>query len=126
MSGLFSSIGRKGLFLVDPEKAHGLSVAALKSGFLPTCMVPHDPRLQQTVAGLVFPNPLGMAAGYDKNAEVPGPLLRLGFGFTEIGTVTPLAQSGNPKPRIFRLVEDEGVINRPVSTMKAMRPRWSA
>ncbi|MDH7802809.1 MULTISPECIES: quinone-dependent dihydroorotate dehydrogenase [unclassified Rhizobium] len=112
MSGLFSSIGRKGLFLVDPEKAHGLSVAALKSGFLPTCMVPHDPRLQQTVAGLVFPNPLGMAAGYDKNAEVPGPLLRLGFGFTEIGTVTPFAQSGNPKPRIFRLVEDEGVINR--------------
>lgn len=112
MSGLFSSIGRKGLFLVDPEKAHGLSIAALKSGFLPTCMVPHDPRLQQTVAGLVFPNPLGMAAGYDKNAEVPGPLLRLGFGFTEIGTVTPKAQSGNPKPRIFRLVEDEGVINR--------------
>lgn len=112
MSGLFSSIGRKGLFLVDAEKAHGLSVAALKSGFLPTCMVPHDPRLQQTVAGLVFPNPLGMAAGYDKNAEVPGPLLRLGFGFTEIGTVTPRGQSGNPKPRIFRLVEDEGVINR--------------
>ncbi|CVI59747.1 MULTISPECIES: quinone-dependent dihydroorotate dehydrogenase [Agrobacterium] len=112
MSGLFSSIGRKGLFLVDPEKAHGLSIAALKSGFLPTCMVPHDPRLQQTVAGLVFPNPLGMAAGYDKNAEVPGPLLRLGFGFTEIGTVTPRAQSGNPRPRIFRLVEDEGVINR--------------
>ncbi|WCJ62758.1 quinone-dependent dihydroorotate dehydrogenase [Agrobacterium tumefaciens] len=112
MSGLFSSVGRKGLFLIDPEKAHGLSVAALKSGFLPTCMVPHDPRLQQTVAGLVFPNPLGMAAGYDKNAEVPGPLLRLGFGFTEIGTVTPRAQSGNPKPRIFRLVEDEGVINR--------------
>ncbi|UXT47867.1 quinone-dependent dihydroorotate dehydrogenase [Agrobacterium tumefaciens] len=112
MSGLFSSIGRTGLFLVDPEKAHGLSIAALKSGFLPTCMVPHDPRLQQTVAGLVFPNPLGMAAGYDKNAEVPGPLLRLGFGFTEIGTVTPKAQSGNPKPRIFRLVEDEGVINR--------------
>lgn len=112
MSGLFSSIGRKGLFLVDPEKAHGLSIAALKSGFLPTCMVPHDPRLQQTVAGLVFPNPLGMAAGYDKNAEVPGPLLKLGFGFTEIGTVTPRAQAGNPKPRIFRLVEDEGVINR--------------
>ena len=112
MSGLFSSVGRKGLFLIDPEKAHGLSVTALKSGFLPTCMVPHDPRLQQTVAGLVFPNPLGMAAGYDKNAEVPGPLLRLGFGFTEIGTVTPRAQSGNPKPRLFRLVEDEGVINR--------------
>ncbi len=112
MNGFFSSLGRKGVFLIDPEKAHVLSITALKSGFLPTCMVPHDPRLQQTVAGLVFPNPLGLAAGYDKNAEVPGPVLRLGFGFTEIGTVTPRAQAGNPKPRIFRLVEDEGVINR--------------
>lgn len=112
MSGLFSSLGRKGLFLLDPEVAHGMSIAALRSGFIPTCNVPHDPRLQQTVAGLVFPNPLGMAAGYDKNAEVPGPLLKLGFGFTEIGTVTPRAQTGNPKPRIFRLVENEAVINR--------------
>lgn len=112
MSGIFSSIGRRGLFLMDPEVAHGMSIAALRSGFIPTCMVPHDPRLQQTVAGLVFPNPLGMAAGYDKNAEVPGPLLKLGFGFTEIGTVTPLPQSGNPKPRIFRLVENDAVINR--------------
>ncbi|MES5098238.1 quinone-dependent dihydroorotate dehydrogenase [Agrobacterium sp. BA1120] len=112
MSGIFSSIGRRGLFLLDPEVAHGMSITALRSGFIPTCMVPHDPRLQQTVAGLVFPNPLGMAAGYDKNAEVPGPLLKLGFGFTEIGTVTPRPQSGNPKPRIFRLVENEAVINR--------------
>ena len=112
MSGIFSSIGRRGLFLLDPEVAHGMSIAALRSGFIPTCHAPHDPRLQQTVAGLVFPNPVGMAAGYDKNAEVPGALLRLGFGFTEIGTVTPLPQAGNPKPRIFRLVEDEGVINR--------------
>ena len=112
MSGLFSSLGRKGLFLLDPEVAHGMSISALRSGFMPTCHVPHDPRLQQTVAGLVFPNPLGMAAGYDKNAEVPGQLLRLGFGFTEIGTVTPRAQAGNPKPRIFRLVENEAVINR--------------
>lgn len=112
MSGLFSSVGRKGLFLLDPEVAHGASIAALRSGFIPTCHVPHDPRLQQSVAGLVFPNPLGMAAGYDKNAEVPGPLLKLGFGFTEIGTVTPRAQSGNPKPRIFRLVENGAVINR--------------
>ena len=102
----------QGPFLLDPEVAHGMSIAALRSGFMPTCHVPHDPRLQQTVAGLVFPNPLGMAAGYDKNAEVPGPLLKLGFGFTEIGTVTPRAQAGNPKPRIFRLVENEAVINR--------------
>lgn len=112
MSGIFSSLGRRGLFLLDPEVAHGMSITALRSGFLPTCHVPHDPRLQQTVAGLVFSNPLGMAAGYDKNAEVPGPLLKLGFGFTEIGTVTPRPQSGNPKPRIFRLVENEAVINR--------------
>ena len=124
MNGFFSSIGRKGLFLIDPEKAHGLSIAALKSGFLPTCMVPHDPSLQQTVAGIVFPNPLGMAAGYDKNAEVPGPLLRLGFGFTEIGTVTPRGQIGNPKPRIFRLVEDEGIINIPLGRLNAERGWW--
>lgn len=112
MSGFFSQLGRRGLFLMDPEVAHGMSITALRSGFLPTCHVPHDPRLQQTVAGLVFPNPLGMAAGYDKNADVPGPLLKLGFGFTEIGTVTPYPQPGNPKPRIFRLVENEAVINR--------------
>ena len=64
------------------------------------------------VAGLDFPNPLGMAAGYDKNAEVPDALLALGFGFAEVGTVTPLPQAGNPKPRIFRLTSDQAVINR--------------
>jgi dihydroorotate dehydrogenase len=112
MIDLFKSIGRQGLFLFDPEKAHGLSIAALKSGLVPACRSKADPRLRQTVAGLDFPNPLGMAAGYDKNAEVPEALLRLGFGFTEIGTVTPRPQSGNPRPRIFRLVEDEAVINR--------------
>ena len=68
--------------------------------------------LKVTVAGLDFPNPLGMAAGYDKNAEVPDALLRLGFGFAEVGTVTPLPQAGNPKPRIFRLADDRAVINR--------------
>jgi dihydroorotate dehydrogenase len=109
---LLSTLGRKGLFLFDPETAHGLSIAALKTGIVPACPAKADPRLAQTVAGLTFPNPLGMAAGYDKNAEVPEALLRLGFGFTEIGTVTPRAQEGNPKPRIFRLVEDDAVINR--------------
>ncbi len=109
---LLSSLGRKGLFLFDPETAHGMSIAALKAGLVPACQAKADPRLAQTVAGLAFPNPLGMAAGYDKNAEVPEALLRLGFGFTEIGTVTPRAQEGNPKPRIFRLVEDDAVINR--------------
>jgi dihydroorotate dehydrogenase len=109
---LLSTLGRKGLFLVDPETAHGLSIAALKAGLVPACPTKADPRLAQTVAGLAFPNPIGMAAGYDKNAEVPEALLRLGFGFTEIGTVTPRPQEGNPKPRIFRLVQDDAVINR--------------
>ncbi len=112
MIGAFRDLGRRGLFLFDPETAHGMSIAALKSGLIPACRVSADPRLRQTVAGLDLANPIGMAAGYDKNAEVPEALLKLGFGFTEIGTVTPKAQSGNPRPRIFRLVEDEGVINR--------------
>jgi dihydroorotate dehydrogenase len=112
MIDLFKNAARKGLFLLDPETAHGMSITALKSGLMPSCHVPADPRLRQTVAGLDFANPLGMAAGFDKNAEVPEALLKIGFGFTEIGTVTPKPQSGNPRPRIFRLVEDEAVINR--------------
>ncbi|MEK1889005.1 MAG: quinone-dependent dihydroorotate dehydrogenase [Phyllobacterium sp.] len=112
MSRLFQAIGRKVLFSFDPEDAHALSIKALKSGFVPGCSPMNDPALRVTVAGLSFPNPLGMAAGYDKNAEVPDALLKLGFGFAEVGTLTPLAQSGNPKPRIFRLVEDRAVINR--------------
>jgi dihydroorotate dehydrogenase len=108
----FADLARKGLFLFDPETAHGLSIAALKSGLVPACGLRADPRLRQTVAGLDFANPLGMAAGYDKNAEVPEALIRLGFGFAEIGTVTPRPQDGNPKPRIFRLTADEAVINR--------------
>ncbi|CAN7245007.1 quinone-dependent dihydroorotate dehydrogenase [Pararhizobium sp. LjRoot255] len=112
MINAIQSLARRGLFLLDPEAAHGLSVKALKTGLVPACTAPADPRLAQTVAGLTFTNPLGMAAGYDKNAEVPEALLRLGFGFTEIGTVTPKPQAGNDKPRIFRLVEDDAVINR--------------
>lgn len=108
----FERLGRKALFALDPETAHGLSIAALKSG-VPICPQPRsDPRLRVSVAGLDFPNPLGMAAGYDKNAEVPDALLKLGFGFAEVGTMTPLPQPGNPRPRIFRLVEDGAVINR--------------
>ena len=105
-------IVRAGLFRIDPETAHGLSITGLKSPLAPACSLPADPRLRVDLAGLTFPNPLGLAAGYDKNAEVPEAMLRLGFGFTEIGTVTPLPQEGNPKPRIFRLVADQGVINR--------------
>jgi dihydroorotate dehydrogenase len=109
---VLDKIGQKILFALDPETAHGLSIAALKSGLPIGAGRPADNRLKTSLCGLNFPNPLGMAAGYDKNAEVPDALLGLGFGFAEVGTVTPLAQAGNPKPRIFRLVEDEAVINR--------------
>ncbi|MER8372290.1 quinone-dependent dihydroorotate dehydrogenase [Mesorhizobium sp. M1406] len=105
-------LGQKLLFAFDPETAHGLSIAALRCG-LPVAGRPlRDDRLKVTVGGLEFPNPLGMAAGYDKNAEVPDALLGLGFGFAEVGTITPLPQAGNPKPRIFRLTADDAVINR--------------
>lgn len=109
---LFDRIGQKLLFSLEPETAHGLSIKALKCGLPPGISARADKRLQVHVCGLDFPNPLGMAAGYDKNAEVPDALLGLGFGFAEVGTVTPLPQSGNPKPRIFRLTQDEAVINR--------------
>ncbi|EUB98648.1 Dihydroorotate dehydrogenase [Rhizobium sp. CF080] len=112
MIGPFAGLASRSLFVFDPETAHGLSIAALKTGLVPACRLPADPRLVQTVAGIRFANPIGLAAGYDKNAEVPDAMLKLGFGFTEIGTVTPKPQAGNDKPRIFRLVEDRGVINR--------------
>ncbi|MBU4531199.1 MAG: quinone-dependent dihydroorotate dehydrogenase [Hoeflea sp.] len=112
MSRLFEGIARRALFTLDPEAAHGLSIKALKSGMVPGCSASRDPRLATTVAGLSFPNPLGMAAGYDKNAEVCCELAHLGFGFVEVGTLTPRPQTGNPKPRIFRLVKDHAVINR--------------
>ncbi len=112
MSGLFS-IARPLIFAVDPEDAHGHTIRLLKAAnHLPFTLSRADARLHVKAFGLDFPNPLGMAAGFDKHAEVPDALLRLGFGFTEIGTVTPLPQDGNPRPRLFRLVEDEGVVNR--------------
>ncbi|WP_343313560.1 quinone-dependent dihydroorotate dehydrogenase [Brucella sp. BE17] len=111
MSALFETLGRSALFALDAEQAHGLSIAGLKTGLL-SSSAPTDPALCLKVAGLKFPNPLGMAAGYDKNGEVPDAVLKLGFGFTEVGTVTPRPQSGNPRPRVFRLVEDNAVINR--------------
>ncbi|MGC4026463.1 MAG: quinone-dependent dihydroorotate dehydrogenase [Mesorhizobium sp.] len=112
MSLLLDRIGKSLLFSFDPETAHGLSLRALKCGLPPVNGIARDKSLQVEIARLVFPNPLGMAAGYDKNAEVPDALLRLGFGFAEVGTITPLAQQGNPKPRIFRLEADGAVINR--------------
>src|SRR5215472_11394081 len=99
------------LRMLDPEDAHRIAIHALR--FPPFAkLVADDPRLAVRAFGLNFPNPVGMAAGFDKHAEVPDPLLKLGFGFVEVGTVTPLPQSGNPRPRIFRLNRDEGVINR--------------
>ncbi len=111
MSALFG-LARKALFALDAETAHGLTLAALKKGIVPPCPSVTDPRLQVEIAGLRIPNPVGIAAGFDKNAEVPDAMLRLGFGFAEIGTVTPRPQAGNPRPRIFRLTNDGAVINR--------------
>jgi dihydroorotate dehydrogenase len=96
---------------LDPEDAHRLAIQGLR--FLPPVKPrPDDPKLAVRAFGLNFPNPIGMAAGFDKSAEVPDALLRLGFGFVEIGSVTPKPQSGNPRPRLFRLERDEAVINR--------------
>ena len=102
------------IFALDSEAAHRLAIASLK--VLPQRSSRqakrHDPRLAIDVAGLTFPNPIGVAAGFDKDAEVPDALLNLGFGFSEVGSITPHPQKGNPKPRLFRLVEDGAVINR--------------
>lgn len=96
---------------LDAEQAHRLTIAALKP--LPALGAPEsDPALVSEVAGLHFPNPVGLAAGFDKDAEVPTRMLGLGFGFVEVGTLTPLPQAGNSKPRLFRLAEDRAVINR--------------
>ena len=98
------------LFALEAERAHRLTINLLKA--MPKRAARHDPRLRITVAGIDFPSPVGLAAGVDKDAEVPDAFLALGFGFVEVGTLTPRAQAGNPRPRLFRLVEDEGVINR--------------
>ena len=100
------------LRLVSPETAHRLAIGALKTGLLRGRREPDDAILASRVWGLDFPNPVGLAAGFDKDAEVMAPILALGFGFVEAGTVTPQPQPGNPRPRLFRLDEDEAVINR--------------
>jgi dihydroorotate dehydrogenase len=99
------------IFALDAERAHRMTIAALK---LKPAGRPaeRDPLLASRVGGIDFPNPLGLAAGFDKDAEVFAPMLGLGFGFVEVGTLTPRPQAGNPKPRLFRLVEDQAVINR--------------
>jgi dihydroorotate dehydrogenase len=101
---------RPALFALDAERAHGLALTALKA--LPAGAPAKPGPLAVEVAGLTFPNPLGMAAGFDKDGEAADALLGLGFGFAEVGSITPLPQAGNPKPRLFRLAEDSAVINR--------------
>jgi dihydroorotate dehydrogenase len=100
------------LRLLDPEAAHGLTLRALERGFGPRGGQPDDPILAVSLWGRDIPNPIGLAAGFDKNAAAVGPLFGLGFGFLEVGTITPRPQRGNPKPRVFRLPEDGAVINR--------------
>ncbi|MDO8900666.1 MAG: quinone-dependent dihydroorotate dehydrogenase [Phenylobacterium sp.] len=97
---------------LDPEQAHDLTIRALQAGLGPRTPGPGDPILAITFAGLSLPNCVGLAAGFDKNAQVYRPMLAAGFGFVECGTVTPLPQAGNPRPRLFRLSEDRAVINR--------------
>ncbi|MEH6526145.1 MAG: quinone-dependent dihydroorotate dehydrogenase [Sneathiella sp.] len=99
-------------FSLDAENAHNLSIKILKSGLVPGAPTLRDPILRSKVFGLDFPTPIGLSAGYDKNAAVLDPLARLGFGFVEAGSVTPQPQAGNPKPRIFRLESDNAIINR--------------
>lgn len=111
LSALYD-IARPLLFGLDPERAHELTLRALEAGVYPRPAAPDDPCLATTVWGLALPNPLGMAAGYDKDARVPDALLGMGFGHVEIGTATPRPQSGNPRPRLFRLAGDRALINR--------------
>ncbi|MDP3195193.1 quinone-dependent dihydroorotate dehydrogenase [Tabrizicola sp.] len=110
-----STVERLGLALlhrIDPERAHGLSLLALRSGLAPLRGPVDLPRLHTTLAGMPLLNPVGLAAGYDKNAEALAPLSRAGFGFIEVGAATPLAQPGNDRPRLFRLTQDRAAINR--------------
>lgn len=111
MIRLFDSLTLPLLRKLDPEQAHRLAIKGLRSVPMPRAK-PDSPKLAARFFGLDFPNPVGIAAGFDKNAEVPDALLRLGFGFVEIGSVTPLPQPGNPRPRLFRLEQDSGIINR--------------
>ena len=112
LTALYQHLARPALFALNPEDAHELSLKALQNGVYPRSLSHDDPALKQTVFGLQFRNPVGIAAGYDKDGRVPDAVLGMGCGFSEIGTVTPNPQPGNPKPRVFRLVADHGLINR--------------
>lgn len=111
MTDWLYSLARPLLFRMDPERAHHLALSALKTGIFGRAM-PDYPRLKTRVFGIDFPNPVGLAAGFDKDGEAASALLGLGFGFAELGTVTPLPQDGNPRPRLFRDISNKSVINR--------------
>ena len=108
---MFSKI-RPLIFKLDPETAHDLAIKALKFNLVSQNKIKNNKSIETEIFGKAIPNPIGIAAGFDKDAEVYNSLFKLGFGFVEVGTVTPLSQYGNPKPRIFRLEEDEALINR--------------
>jgi dihydroorotate dehydrogenase len=112
MLSFLYGLARPALFALDPEDAHEATLKALEAGLHPRPLSADDPVLRQTVFGLDFPNPVGIAAGFDKDGRVPRAVLGMGCGFAEIGTVTPKPQPGNPKPRIFRLTDDRALINR--------------
>ncbi len=112
MSRILFKIAKPFLHKMDPENAHQMTLKALKTGVMPCPARVNDPKLKTTLWGRVFPNPLGLAAGFDKNADVVGQMLHMGFGFVEAGTVTPRPQEGNPRPRVFRDADHEAVINR--------------
>ncbi len=107
-----SELARPLLYALDPEQAHELTLKSMEAGIYPRPSAPDDARLGVNVWGQNFPNPLGIAAGFDKDARVPGAVLGMGFGCAEIGSVTPLPQDGNPRPRVFRLIRDRALINR--------------
>ncbi|MDA9207268.1 quinone-dependent dihydroorotate dehydrogenase [Octadecabacter sp.] len=129
---IVEQIGLRALRIFDPETAHGLSIKALNAGLGPKTGPVTSSRLSCSIAGLQLPNPIGLAAGYDKNAEALNALGKTGFGFLEVGAATPLAQDGNPRPRLYRLTEDQAAINRfgfnnqgmvPIATRLAERPK---
>lgn len=109
---MLQKLATQALTMLPPEAAHRATIELLRSPFVPAVSAASDPALATSLAGMELPNPIGMAAGFDKNAEVPAALLRLGFGFVEVGAVTPRPQPGNPSPRVFRLRQDAAVINR--------------
>jgi dihydroorotate dehydrogenase len=109
---MLERLGLAALHRLDPERGHDLALRALRAGLVRRAGPVTTPRLRVRLAGLDLPNPLGLAAGFDKNAVALAPLSRLGFGFLEVGAATPRPQKGNPRPRLFRLAEDRAVINR--------------